>query len=154
MDSQGDDEAEKIGLTYSIPSDINRARPTLRTLVVCIIQVKALVHITALSAMTISNDDETAPGVISGAKPGTQAELLTKLSKDPVAAQSLTTLRHSFVKLCLDLHLTPSSAAEAAAFAQSGNCANRWYNSALQIVVFGNSKACLVFNFNAYLDGS
>jgi Choline/Carnitine o-acyltransferase len=61
-------------------------------------------------------------------------------------------LRHSFVTLCLDLHLTPSSAAEAAAFAQSGNCANRWYNSALQIVVFGNSKACLVFNFNAYLD--
>jgi hypothetical protein len=29
----------KIDLTYSIRSDINRAKPTLRTLVVCIIQV-------------------------------------------------------------------------------------------------------------------
>ena len=42
MDSQGDDEAAKIELTYSIPSHINRARPTLGTLVVCIIQVEHL----------------------------------------------------------------------------------------------------------------
>jgi hypothetical protein len=39
MDSQGEDEAAKIELTYSIPRGINRAKPTLRTLVVCIIQV-------------------------------------------------------------------------------------------------------------------
>ena len=39
MDSQGDDEAAKIELTYSIPSHINRAPPRLRMLVVCIIQV-------------------------------------------------------------------------------------------------------------------
>ena len=32
-------EMAKIDLTYSIRSDINRAKPTLRTLVVCIIQV-------------------------------------------------------------------------------------------------------------------
>jgi hypothetical protein len=29
MDSQGDDEAAKIELTYTLPSHINRAPPTL-----------------------------------------------------------------------------------------------------------------------------
>jgi hypothetical protein len=116
--------------------------------------LEALTHVTALSAVTTSKDDEITPTVISGAKPETQAEIWTELSKDSVATQSLMTLRHSFVTLCLDLDLTPSSAAEAAAFAQSANFANRWFNSALQIVVFGNSKACLIFNFNAYLDGN
>ena len=39
MDFREDDEAAKIELTYSTTSDINRAKPTLRKLVVCIIQV-------------------------------------------------------------------------------------------------------------------
>ena len=44
-----DDEAAKLELTYSTPSDINRAKPTFGMLVVCIIQV---VHTTvALSKL-------------------------------------------------------------------------------------------------------
>lgn len=116
--------------------------------------LKALFQIAALTAATTSTKDDIAPTSISGAKPATQARILNELSKNSIAAQSLSTLQHSFVTLCLDLDLKPSSAAEAAGFAQSRNFANRWYNSALQIVVFGNSKACLVFNFNAYLDGN
>ena len=36
-----DDEAAKIELTYSTTSAVNRARPTLGRLIVCIIQVSA-----------------------------------------------------------------------------------------------------------------
>lgn len=93
------------------------------------------------------------PGLISSAKPSTQAQAWRDLLNQP-AARSLEALRHSFVTLCLDLDRAPQSAAEAARLAQSGNPANRWFNSALQIVVYGNSKACLIFNFNAYLDGN
>ncbi|MBV9763175.1 MAG: choline/carnitine O-acyltransferase [Acidobacteriaceae bacterium] len=92
--------------------------------------------------------------LISAAKPSTQARAWAELRNHPTGAPSLDSLRHSFLTLCLDLDLSPSSAAEAAALAQSGNPGNRWFNSALQIVVFGNSKACLLFNFNAYLDGN
>jgi hypothetical protein len=38
-DSREDDDAAKIDLAYSTTRDISRARPTFRTLVVCIIQV-------------------------------------------------------------------------------------------------------------------
>ncbi|HTU47713.1 MAG TPA: choline/carnitine O-acyltransferase [Bryobacteraceae bacterium] len=118
--------------------------------------LKALFQIAALSTAATSTEDDLSPTCISGAKPATQAMILKKLSKDSIAAQSLSMLRHSFVTLCLDLDSAPapSSASEAAVFAHSRNFANRWYNSALQIVVFGNSKACLIFNFNAYLDGN
>jgi predicted alpha/beta-hydrolase family hydrolase len=43
-DSREDDEAAKIELTYSTTRDINRARPTFEMLVVCIIQVIALLR--------------------------------------------------------------------------------------------------------------
>lgn len=114
--------------------------------------VEALARIAALSAKTKAS--ELAPAVLSAARPETQSGILTELSTDVTASQALDTLRHSFVTLCLDLDSAPSSEAEAATLAQAGNFENRWYNSALQIVVFGNSKACLISNFNAYLDGN
>lgn len=116
--------------------------------------LQALTTIRASSRTTADKSGNSSPAFISGAKPATQARIMAELLKDPTAAQSLNRMRHSFLTLCLDLDLTPASAAEAAAFAHSWNCANRWYNSALQIVVFGNSKACLIFNFSAYLDGN
>ncbi|MBV8531329.1 MAG: choline/carnitine O-acyltransferase, partial [Candidatus Eremiobacteraeota bacterium] len=84
----------------------------------------------------------------------TQAEIFALLTGNPAAMEALSSLRHSFVTLCLDLESRPSSPAAAAALAHSGNFSNRWYSSALQIVVFGNSKACLIFNFNACLAGN
>lgn len=108
-----------------------------------------LFHIRALASKS-----EAPRALISAAKPEIQAKAWIDLLNHPTGAQSLSTLRHSFATLCLDLDHAPSSAAEAAALAHSGNYANRWYNAALQIVVFGNSTACLIFNFNAYLDGN
>jgi Choline/Carnitine o-acyltransferase len=114
---------------------------------------EALTQITRLSRSGAS-DPEHSPAVLSAAAAKTQAAIVRKLSEDPVARKSLDTLRHSFITLCLDFHLAPASLAQAAALAHIGNCSNRWYNSALQIVVFGNSRACLIFNYNAYLDGN
>src|ERR1700728_4236499 len=114
---------------------------------------EALIQITKLSRSDVS-DAERSPAVLSAAPARTQAAIVRKLSQDPVARKTLDTLRHSFMTLCLDLDLAPASFTEAAVLAQIGNYSNRWYNSALQIVVFGNSKACLIFNFNAYLDGN
>jgi hypothetical protein len=99
-------------------------------------------------------DPDKSSAAISASKTRTQAKIFAHLLKDPAGAQSLGALQHSFLTLCLDLDHLPASAAEAAALAHSGNPGNRWYNSALQIVVFGNAKACLVLNFNAYLDGN
>ena len=56
--------------------------------------------------------------------------------------------------VCLDLDATPRSYAEAARAAFSGNCANRWFHASLQIVVFGNGKACLICNPDTGLSGN
>jgi hypothetical protein len=92
--------------------------------------------------------------LLSALSVGTQLRFLPKLSTFEANAASLKILRHSFVTICLDLDSAPSSAAEALWLAQSGNCTNRWYHSGLQVVVFGNSKACLITNFKVYLDGN
>lgn len=116
--------------------------------------LKALNHIRAESGTVPADGPDITFPAISAAQPETQAEIFALLSEDPAAMEALSALRHSFVTLCLDLDSRPSSPAEAAALAQSGNFSNRWYSSALQIFVFGNSKACLIFTFNAYLDGN
>jgi len=58
------------------------------------------------------------------------------------------------VVVCLDLDVTPQSYAESARLAFSGNCANRWFHASLQIVVFGNGKACLICNPDTGLSGN
>jgi hypothetical protein len=101
----------------------------------------------------LGNDDAPA-GLLTCADHWTQIRSIGRLQRDPVNAASLEALRHTFLTLCLDLDNEPTSHAEAAAMAFSRNCANRWYHSSLQIVVFGNGKACLICNFSAYLDGN
>ena len=115
--------------------------------------VKTFEQIFSLAQAMGSNSDRSS-ALMSGSKTRTQAQIMAHLLKNPSGAESLNALRHSFLTLCLDLNHFPASAAEAAALAHSRNPANRWYNSALQIVIFGNSKACLIFNYNAYLDGN
>jgi hypothetical protein len=66
----------------------------------------------------------------------------------------LQAIRHSLLTVCLDLDHSPESAAEATRLAQAGNIGNRWYHSSLQIVIFGNGKACMICNFTCYLDGN
>ena len=115
--------------------------------------VKAFARIRALSKIKAS-DTACSAAMISAAAPQTQIKLFALSLKDSRVATTLDTLRHSFLTLCLDLDVAPASLEAAARIAHSGNCSNRWYNSALQIVVFGNSKSCLIFNYNAYLDGN
>jgi hypothetical protein len=97
---------------------------------------------------------EPAPGILTCAGHGTQLKVFTRLESDPINRESLRALRHSFLTLCLDLDSFPGSDAEAAMIAHVGNCANRWFHASLQIVIFGNAKACVICNFSAYLDGN
>ena len=91
--------------------------------------------------------------LLSSSSDATQLRLFRELWARPGNAGSLSTLRDTLLTVCLDFGYEPGSYAEAARIAHSGNCANRWHQSALQMVVFGNSRACLVFNWAAYLDG-
>jgi hypothetical protein len=94
------------------------------------------------------------PGILTCADHETQRRAFRRLQKSALNRESLSALRHSLLTLCLDLEHAPSSPAEAASMAHAGNCANRWYQSSLQLVVFGNGKACAICNFSAYLDGN
>jgi len=98
--------------------------------------------------------EEQSPGVLTCANHPTQLRILSELGRHPENARSLRALRHSVATLCLDLEHSPANDAEAALLAHAGNCANRWYHSSLQIVVFGNAKVCLICSFSAYLDGN
>lgn len=98
--------------------------------------------------------DEPAPGILTCAGTVTQLKGFHQLQMEPINQRSLDALRHSFIVLCLDLDHEPASDAEALKCAHSGNYKNRWYHSSLQIVVFGNGKACVICNFTCYLDGS
>ncbi len=94
------------------------------------------------------------PGLLTTASDATQHHAFMLLAQNPINAASLTALRHTFLTLCLDLDEQPDSIAEAARLAHSQNSANRWWHASLQIVVFGNSKACAICNFSTYLDGN
>lgn len=98
--------------------------------------------------------DRLSPGILTCATNKTQRKAFRQLQESEINARSLSALRHSFLTLCLDLDSYPSSHAEAAFVAHSGNPANRWYQSSLQLVVFGNAKACAICSFTAYLDGN
>jgi hypothetical protein len=98
--------------------------------------------------------DDTSPGLLTCGGHKAQLRAFGLLSRDPVNMRSLEVMKHNFFTLCLDLDDSPATHAEAARIAQSLNCGNRWYHSSLQVIVFGNAKACVVCNFNTYLDGN
>ena len=95
-----------------------------------------------------------SPGILTCANHGTQLRIFQRMERSEVNRSSLHALRHSFITLCLDLDKTPENYADVALISHIGNNTNRWFHSSLQIVVFGNSKACVICNFSAYLDGN
>jgi len=101
-----------------------------------------------------SDGTANSPGKITSASHATQVKIFQKLQQLGNNKANISELRHSFLTLCLDLDRQPATDAKAAMAGQVGNYANRWYHSSLQIVVFGNAKACTVCSFNAYVDGN
>jgi len=99
-------------------------------------------------------EGEPPAGILTNASHATQVPIFFQLQQNETNRENLHLLRHSFLTLCLDLDDKPSSYAEAAKLAQSANLENRWQHASLQIVVFGNSKAVVLCNFNAYVDGN
>lgn len=98
--------------------------------------------------------DEVSPGVLTCTSNSRQIRTFYKLQKIKTNAESLMTLRHSFITVCLDLESYPKSYAEAAYLTQSSNHENRWFHSSLQLVIFGNAMASVICNFTTYLDGN
>lgn len=94
------------------------------------------------------------PGLLTSASDRTQIQAFSQMHADPQSHQSLLALRHSLLTVCLDLDHSPESHPEAARLAQVGNPQNRWHHASLQLVVFGNGKACALCNFTCYLDGN
>lgn len=115
---------------------------------------EALAQLAHLGQQNRLRDDEPHIGLLTCASNGTQRSAFLKLSKIPANVTSLQAVRHSFLTVCLDLESSPSSIAEAAFWGHSTNCANRWWHSSLQLVVFGNARACVICNFTTYLDGN
>ena len=97
--------------------------------------------------------NEISPGLLTAADTKTQQHIFSQLAKDPIDAPILRRLRRSFITVCLDLEMAPSSLEEAARFAHSTNFTNRWFHSSCQIIVFGNGQACTNMNYLAHLDG-
>lgn len=93
-------------------------------------------------------------GTLTAAGNHTQFRAFDMLLRDPDNTVAYQALRDSFFTLCLDLDAAPEDDAEAARLSHSQNHANRYHHSSLQLVVFGNSKACGIFNFTTYLDGN
>ena len=115
---------------------------------------EALVELARTAQLNRLRNDEFSPGILTCADHATQIKAFQELRKIRINCESLSAIRHSFLTLCLDLDSSPSSHAEAALLAHSGNCGNRWFSSSLQLVVFGNAKACAICNFSTYLDGN
>lgn len=116
--------------------------------------IEALSELVRTAQKNRPKDDEPALGILTCATSATQRIAFRQLQKAQVNRESLLALRHSFLTVCLDFDASPSSHSEAAHIAHSGNCANRWYHSSLQLVVFGNARACGICSWDAYLDGN
>lgn len=95
-----------------------------------------------------------SPGLVSAADVPRQLRAFRYLHQDSTNRASLEALKHTLFTLCLDLHDQPASPAEAARVAHSHNPHNRWFHASLQVVVFGNARACAICNFSTYLDGN
>ena len=98
--------------------------------------------------------NESSPGTLTCISNSKQIRSFYKLQQIKENAESLFELRHSFITLCLDIESYPESYADAAYLTHCSNYENRWFHASLQLVVFGNAKACAVFNFTTYLDGN
>ena len=99
--------------------------------------------------------DVAAPiGILSSGTAATQVRLTRILSAVGNNRASFEAVRNSFVTICLDFESAPATDDEAARLAHSGRCENRWWQASLQLVIFGNAKACVICNYCAYLDGN
>ena len=101
-----------------------------------------------------SEDPISYPGLLTCAKQRNQHRFFGQIQDVPCNRESLSILRHSFLTLCLELEASPESTADAALAAHSGNFSNRWFHSSLQLIVFGNSRACVLCNGTVYVDGN
>ncbi len=99
--------------------------------------------------------EESPPvGWLTNASQKTQLKIFERMERNDLCRQSLATMRHSLFTLCLDTEYRPVNLRMAAMAAHRGNPGNRWFHSSLQLVVFGNGRACAICNFSAYLDGN
>jgi hypothetical protein len=114
----------------------------------------ALASIVERAHRTPLKDGEPAAGLLTCAGHLSQLRFFRRLQKDAVNRRSLAALRETFLTLCLDQDSAPDTHATAALFSHSANGANRWFHASLQLVVFGNARACAICNFSAYLDGN
>lgn len=105
-------------------------------------------------AAGVVSPGNASPGTLTAASDPIQLRVFQRMQQNPVNARSLQAMRHTFLTLCLDLDNHPANEAEAAKIAHSQNYANRWFHAGLQLIVFGNAKACAICNFTAYLAGN
>ncbi len=108
----------------------------------------------ALAEEAAADGDELTPARITAASDMTQRKLMGVMVQRPANAESLEALKHTLVTVCLDLEAAPKDDAEASLIAHRDNPDNRWWYASLQLVVFGNAKACALCSFSAYLDGN
>ena len=98
--------------------------------------------------------DEPSAGILTSANYATQRIAFRRLQKDAGNRENLQALRHGLFTLCLELDKLPETDADAAHMAHSESPGNRWHQSSLQVVVFGNARACAIFKFDACIDGN
>lgn len=125
---------------YVVDLDVGEEGPSVGLL------RSALEEVWDRSRMSEMPPAESALGMLTCAPKESQAAAFRILSQDPASAEALEMLKDSCVTICLELDRSPRTDAEAAMWALGGDFANRWFYSSLQIVVFGNGKACLVCN--------
>jgi hypothetical protein len=116
--------------------------------------VEALEELCRRSGANEDAQPDLGPGVVTCADLPAQQRAFAFWEKDPAGAEALQALRHSFLTVCIEPDDQPESYYEAARRGHTGHCANRWFHSSLQLVVFGNTKACAICNFTTYLDGN
>jgi len=98
--------------------------------------------------------DYNSPGRLTCASNKTQKRIFGELREIEENNEYLEEMKNSFLVVCLDLDQSPESDSESTRVAHIGNVDNRWYHSSLQLIVFGNSKASIVFNFSNNISGN
>jgi hypothetical protein len=136
------------GKSYVVDFDRNGESSSVRAI------ADALKAVWTLAAADEPGSSPGMLGTLSSVSLELQTEGFRAGLEDPVNVRSYEAITNTFLTLCLDLEHTPHSYAEAAAAAHSGNCANRWFHASLQLVVFANAKACVIYDFNAGLGGN
>lgn len=116
--------------------------------------MRTLEHLRLDASASAVKNQLIPAGVLTSADDFTTVKSFSQLIKSETNRESLNRIRHSFLTICLDLDSHPVDYAEAARLAHGSNFENRWNHASFQIVVFGNARACALFNFNAYLDGN